>query len=305
MKYVLAPAIRHRAEPVEITEQEYREIAAAKDGLITFIGIEQKFDLVLENYAEYEHELLGLAVHQAIFRDMSYGSFQRETLIVVRRLSNLLSSCRLYIDQIKHDVASAFGSNHPTVERIISKCSEEYDATLGFRLMETLRNVMQHRSLSGFVLKHSLEADPPGPHARLRTRVVPLLEVDGLREAGIKASVRDELAGSNYAEVNGRVREYVQGIANVHTEFRRAAEPERKQWAEVYRSAYERGNATWATGEMRASDLVAIDESGAIVESRHVFLEPLDYLAGLERKNAGPWALARSYVSNLSEAADA
>ena len=63
MKYALAPAIRHRADPIEITEDEYRAIAAAKDGLITFIGIEQKFDLVLENYAEYERELLGLAVH--------------------------------------------------------------------------------------------------------------------------------------------------------------------------------------------------------------------------------------------------
>ncbi len=297
--------MRHRADPIEITEDEYRAIAHAKDGLIMLIGVEQKFDLVLENYAEYERELLSLAVHQVVFRDMSYSSFQRDTLIVVRRLSNLLSSCRLYIDQIKHDTASIFGSGHDAVQRINAKCAEEYDATLGFRLMETLRNVMQHRSLSGFVLKHSNDADPPGPQARLRTRVIPLLGVDDLREAGIKPAVQQELEGSDYAEVNSRMREYVQGIANVHGEFRKATEYEREQWAAVYRSAYERGNATWAKGEMRASDLIACDDSETVLESRHIFLAPLDYLVSLERKNAGPWALARSYVSNMSEAKDA
>jgi hypothetical protein len=305
MKYALAPAIRHRADAIEIAEDEYRAIAAAKDGLITFIGIEQKFDLVMENYAEYERELLSLAVHQVVFRDVSYSSFQRETLAVVRRLSNLLSSCRLYIDQIKHDISEAFGSDHAAVQRVNSKCSEEYDATLGFRLMETLRNVMQHRSLSGFVLKHANDADPPGPQALLRTRVVPLLDVDDLREAGIKAAVQQELVGSDYAEVNSRVREYVQGIANVHVEFRKAAANERERWASVYRAAYERGNAAWAEGEIRASDLIAIDDAGQVRESRHVFLDPLEYLGSLERKNAGPWALARSYVSNASEADDA
>jgi hypothetical protein len=305
MRYALAPVIRHRASPIEITEDEYRAVAEAKDGLVTVIGIEQKFDLVLENYAEYERELLRLAVHQVLFRDLSYSSFQRETLIVVRRLSNLLSSCRLYIDHIKHDVAIMFGPGHDAVELIRSKCAEEYDATLGFRLMETLRNVMQHRSLSGFVLKHVLDADPPGPQARLRTRIIPLLNVDDLREAGIKAAVQQELSGSEYAEVNSKTREYVQGIANVHGEFRKATERDRQRWAAAYRSAYERGNAAWAENETRASDLIAYDDSGNVLESRHVFLDPLEYLVSLERKNAGPWALARSYVSNMCEATDA
>jgi hypothetical protein len=131
------------------------------------------------------------------------------------------------------------------------------------------------------------------------------LDVGELREAGIKAAVHRELVGSDYAEVNGRVREYVQGIANVHGEFRRATEVERQRWAAVYRNTYERGNATWADGEMRASDLIAYDDSGTVLESRHVFLAPLEYLVSLESKNAGPWALARSYVSNVSEAKDA
>jgi hypothetical protein len=45
MTYGLSPAIRSQAEPIELSESEYRAIARAKDGLIVLIGIEQKFDL--------------------------------------------------------------------------------------------------------------------------------------------------------------------------------------------------------------------------------------------------------------------
>lgn len=47
------------------------------------------------------------------------------------------------------------------------------------------------------------------------------------------------------------------------------------------------------------------DDAGAVLESRHVFLEPLDYLTSLENKNQGPWALARSFVSSESGPDDA
>lgn len=227
MRFALAPIIRHRSEPLELTADEYAAIASAKDGLATLVGIEQKFDLVLENYAEYEQALLGLAVQQVVFRANSYARFQRETLLVIRRLSNLLSSCRMYIDQIQHDTSTVFGPDHQAVLTVRTKCSEEYDTALGYRLMETLRNVMQHRSLSGFVIKHSNEADPPGPNALLKTRLIPLLSVDDLKEGGLKASVQQELSGGERSELNSKVRQYIQGITNIHLAFRQSSSAER------------------------------------------------------------------------------
>lgn len=305
MRYALAPIIRHRADALDLTVDQYRAIAAAKDGLVTLVGIEQKFDIVLENYSEYEQELLALAVQQVVFRENGYSRFQRETLLVIRRLSNLLSSCRMFIDQIKHDTSSVFGPDHPAVQTVRSKCSEEYDAALGYRLMETLRNVMQHRSLSGFVIKHSNDANPPGPAARRRMRLIPLLSVADLQEVGLKASVQQELGGAEYTELNGKVRTYVQGIANVHLAFRQSAFADRERWEADLRAAYDRGDATWPEGGPRASDLIAVDDAGRVSESRHVFLEPLDYLTSLEKKNQGPWALARSFVSSESGPDDA
>jgi tricorn protease-like protein len=62
MRYAIAPLIKHRAEPIEISEAEYRSIARAKDGLITIIGIEQKFDILLENTHRSNEKLWPLSV---------------------------------------------------------------------------------------------------------------------------------------------------------------------------------------------------------------------------------------------------
>lgn len=305
MNYALSPVIRSRAEPIELSESEYRAIARAKNGLIALIGIEQKFDLVLENYVEYEKELLNIALRQVVFRDLGYASFQEESLAIVRRLGNLLSTARLYIDQVKHDLSTLFGKDHEIVGAIKRKCSEEYDAALGFRLMETLRGMMQHRSISGINLKYATNADDDSTGRGVRTRVLPVFSVADLREGGIKASVHNEIAGGDTAAVTGHVRQYIDGIANLHYEFRRLTGAERVQWEQVFRAAHARGAETWPEGEMRASDLIAVDSGGAVQESSHIFLDPLNYLASLERKNAGPLRLARMYVSSATEENDA
>jgi hypothetical protein len=44
---------------IEISEAEFQTLKCAKESLITVLNIEEKFDAVLENYSEYERELLG------------------------------------------------------------------------------------------------------------------------------------------------------------------------------------------------------------------------------------------------------
>ena len=54
---------------IDLTYDEYSGIVAAKNALVTMIGVEQKFDLLLQNYADYERELLNINLHQAVYRD--------------------------------------------------------------------------------------------------------------------------------------------------------------------------------------------------------------------------------------------
>jgi hypothetical protein len=54
MKYKIARDAMSLAGEILLTPAEYASIRLAKRQLIVFLGIEEKFDLLLENYAEYE-----------------------------------------------------------------------------------------------------------------------------------------------------------------------------------------------------------------------------------------------------------
>jgi hypothetical protein len=146
MKFVIAGLGIGRGS-AKISEDEFTRTKQAKRSLVVAMSIEGKFDLLLENYAEFERGLLELALHQMIFSDLDWSSMQFDTQKVNRTLTNLLSASRLYIDQLKHE-AGALDTSTPSLARVLKdKGSAEYDSKLGYRVMEASRNYTQHRDL--------------------------------------------------------------------------------------------------------------------------------------------------------------
>jgi hypothetical protein len=310
MEYALIPLFRQGDDRISLTPEEYAQLSHAKKALVGTIGIEQKFDLLLENYVEYESELLNLGLRLLAFRDSSqWHAFQEESLGVTRRLVNLLSAARLYVDQMRHDLSRLFGKDHEVCAAVKQTSAEQYDANFGFRLMETLRNAVQHRSIAGIRLKHHFgtrqsDAKSSDPIAAAATRhviarAIPILSVSDLHDMELKATVRAEIEnlGQKDLELTLYVREYIDGLAAMQYEFRRRAEPQRKEWEAVIRQALARARDTWPESTSDALDLAALDASGEIAEWTHLFPAFIDYLAALERKNAGPLRLSRMYVS--------
>lgn len=92
------------SELVEIDETSFVELKKAKEALVTMIGVEQKFDLLVENYFDYERELFELALRHSLRFDSEWASFQGDIAGVSRRVANLLSAAKLYLDQTQHDL---------------------------------------------------------------------------------------------------------------------------------------------------------------------------------------------------------
>ncbi len=309
MEYELIPLFRPGDDRISLTVEEYQRLSRAKKALVATIGIEQKFDLLLENYVEYESELLNLGLRLLAFRDTQWHAFQEESLGVTRRLVNLLSAARLYVDQTRHDLSRIFGKDHEICAAVKQASAQRYDANFGFRFMGTLRNAVQHRSIAGIRLKHHLgarETDAKGgdPIAAAATRhviarAIPILSVSDLHDMELKTTVRAEIEslGQKDLELTLYVREYIDGLAAMQYEFRRRAEPLRKEWEAIVRRALTRAREAWPERESDALELVALDASGEIVDWTHLFPAFMDYLVALERKNEGPLRLSRMYVS--------
>ncbi|MFM8550879.1 MAG: hypothetical protein ACKOCD_00950 [Nitrospiraceae bacterium] len=287
---------------VEITEAQFLAAKTAKANLVTLVGIEEKFDLLMENYADYEREILNLTLGNVLFRDMSCQWFRGNSQVLTRRLANLLSAAKLYVDQVKHDLATAYGSESSMVQKIQEKFSAEYDGRIGYRAMDAIRNYIQHRSLPIHSVTYGRSRDESQGQVRLKFSVTPSIDIARLRgDEKFKSSVLSELEKTGLSvPITPLVREYVEGLAVAHESLRDMTTKDAKEWeallADMQRRGYGQfGNEQWAV------ELVVVGADGKVTESHSVFEELASYRQMLVDKNANLKGLAARYVSGAAE----
>jgi hypothetical protein len=145
MMYGITSAIMGFSGFIEIDEAEFEHIKAARANLFELLLLEENLDLVTENFQEYELELLSIASRNMVFHDADDISMSRERIIVSRRIVNLLSACRMYLDQSAHHINNIYGENSEKSKAVKNEGNLQYENSLGYRIMEALRNYVQHR----------------------------------------------------------------------------------------------------------------------------------------------------------------
>lgn len=89
---------------------------------------------MIENYEEFEREIFALTLAYMVRNNLTWSSMSDAKLLLSRRIVNLLATCRLYVDQAKHSVSSSqLGDCTP--EQAAALFSEQYDKTVGYRIM--------------------------------------------------------------------------------------------------------------------------------------------------------------------------
>jgi hypothetical protein len=222
MHFALTKAFLGYGHFVDISKEEYQAIGASKKNLIEALYLEQKLDMVVEDYFEFEMELLATSTRQMVQRNQDYYWFQEEINRLNRRIVNLLSACRLYLDQSIHHLSCIYGKGAEKLNNVRKKISKEYDSKLGYRVMEAMRNYVQHR---GFPVHkwtfHTKRVERKGKSQVLFT-LAPFIDVQELRQdKKFKKEVVEELEKiGNEIDIKPFVREYVAGIGNAHEYIR-------------------------------------------------------------------------------------
>lgn len=179
---------------VSLTYEQYDATKTAKENLVTVLSIEEKLNLVLESYTEFELEILELTTRYCLFHARDWSALMEDTQTINRRLAHLMSVCRLYIDQVKHDVAKVYDSDSDQQQRLIDLFSSEYDGALGYRVLEALRNFVQHRSLPVHKLEYSSSLDKRQDITLTKHTCIPTLSVKHIEDdGGFKPKVLKEL----------------------------------------------------------------------------------------------------------------
>lgn len=125
---------------VNITEKDFVALRVSMDCLVNILYIEEKYDFIVKNKIALD---LALEYPDEIDRNMQSHRYAKSE--INRHFANILTTTRLYVDQ-----ALRYGKKLDRLfgEPLVSFggwFAQEYDARLGYRVMEALRNFVQHR----------------------------------------------------------------------------------------------------------------------------------------------------------------
>lgn len=303
MRYALVALTgSHRLVP--IPKSRYDGIVEAKGALLECLFIEEKFDLVIENYLELEMTLLECALGYLAAPLLDNRRADTDRALFNRRLANLLSSAVSYAEQVeKRHVVNVL--SEVDASAIAAAFSKEYDNRLGYRAMSHLRS-------------HALHFDAPVrwvtyPSRRVERKsgdvhafnVSPQLRPGDLRlNPKFKRAVLKELeARGESVELKPLVRQYVEGLWAVHAQIRELVAQPIRMWEatlELAKSTFLAGGNDERSTFFLAAVTLADDDTYEMSISVPTKLS--DYRRFLETKNDRLDNLALRYVT--SETAD-
>jgi hypothetical protein len=250
-----------------------------------------------------------------VFQDDDYFSMNRERNIVCRRIVNLLSACRMYLDQCAHHINNIYGKNSDNANLLKQEKASQYDQYFGYRVMEALRNYTQHRGYPIHSMSFSrewLDFHNEG-NSRLLYTVIPLISVSELvDDGGFKQTVLNEMLSiknKDGIDIRPLIREYIEGIGKIHEKVRESIRPDVEKWESVVNNTIKSYQNELGTDVSLAGlAIVAIrddDNQWLRVEHRTIFKEFIDRRRGLESKNSVFANLHKRYASNEIRIKDA
>lgn len=299
-------------EPVSISAGEYAAIVRAKQGVVAALALEEKFNLLLENYAEYEGELLTMAVRDSLFLHYEWSSFQAEIHTANRRLVNLLTATKLYADHVNHELIQLYGRKAEIPGLYRSQLTTARSTSLPWRAMELLRNVVQHRAfpIHQLSLESSVDLDDPATRF-VRHSVHPSFSVSELgKDPRLTADDRktvSELAQlGETIQLTPMIRSYVAALAQLHNAVRNSMAADLETWDAAITGALERARRVigdaFAIGAARIVESEDGEEEHDVVEVFDDLIKRRQFLSG---RTTRVQHIANGYVSSRPKIGEA
>ena len=110
-------------------------------------AVEEKYDVLISSYLDFEKQILNASASNMVRDYVGYYDFFEVRLGLNICMINLLTSVRMYVDQLGRHVSGCLPGGNDTESAVKALFSAEYDAHTEYRLMEALSNHVQHHGL--------------------------------------------------------------------------------------------------------------------------------------------------------------
>ncbi|WP_338833567.1 hypothetical protein [Bradyrhizobium septentrionale] len=305
MPYVLRSMIIAHTVTIEITKEEYNATLRARAAMNELIAVEEKYDALMENYVELEETLHNFGIRTLAFVERRYEDTITPLNQVSRRVSNLLSSARLYRDALPQHAARLLGRKHSEVVRLQEELKPgNPNHPMPYRQMEAVRNYAQHvgPAINDIVIDRHWEPNEENQKGRHLCAILPRMDADAIsrnkrNNHELAPDLRTSLAAlGKEANPMPIIRKYVEHIGTIHAGFRETVKQLEKESEELMRGLLER-YAKAAPGETLVAVAVGLEnENGIVLEPQYLVEHRLDYLRYLRVKHLSAASLSLRYV---------
>jgi len=226
MRFALSRLVLDDPSEVTISLEQFTKAAGAHERMQLVVASEEKFDAIARNYLDFERDMLNCALETAL---VGFGQGMEQMgvrRLLNRKLSNLLSATRSYVDFMRHSAKLVLPSEIDATS-FIGLFLEHYDKSLPYRTLEVLRNHAQHAGFPIHSVQYSTTAIREVSGTPLKRTIAPILDTQELEQnERLKKPVVLEITQyGKKVNLKRFVREYVASMASVHERFRELASP--------------------------------------------------------------------------------
>jgi hypothetical protein len=300
MKYGITTSVVTSPGLVELSEQEYLSISSAKRCLLEALFIEQKFEVLIENYFDYETELLSLSTRFMLFPIVTISQMDRESLLINRRLANLLSSGKTYWDQSQRHISNIYRRFPAKIQAVKDEKKHQNSVYIGLRAMDFLRDYAQHYDFPIHMIQRSFTRRNPSDDKMLVT-LTPKLDIAELeKDRDFKKFDLEILKlQGNEIEIKPLMLQYIESMFRIHMKIRELIHADVLLWEEQITHTIELfKNRFGQEASILGLAIITESEDGIRQETVDIFTDFLDWRHELETKNSFLEQLSSLYVSS-------
>lgn len=128
-----------------IDENTVKKVLTAKDNLITALGVEERYDLLISTYKEFEMYLLSDLLNQIWHKKSGYNGGAEVRCAFTLHMNNYLSSFNSYIKQMYRSLQTLYGKDSEKYTEYLNLIKDLEKNEIDYMIIKELRNYIQHR----------------------------------------------------------------------------------------------------------------------------------------------------------------
>ncbi|SRR6266581_197640 len=298
MEYVLRKMVLDSVPVIDISESNFKAYKEAQKVIISCLSIEEIYEILITNYLDLEKQILDTTTSYMVRSFIDIFDFADVRISLNNRLMNLLTSAKLYEDQLHRRVKSCVPDLEDVKSIIKSYFSREFDNHPEYRFMYALRNYAQHHGIpvhrfssSGTRIENG--ADSLLEYSMEYAAQKDLLEEDKEFNKKVLSEIQDRV------DLKTATRCYIECISNVHESARSLIKENVQSSRNLFEEAQNRYRQVYSETLVGLS---ACKVDGAkVVESVSLSLDWDDVRIKLQKRNPKLVNLRKRYVTGKVE----